>query len=247
MTRDGLRKYMKDPSMEMGLKYVQTRASGLGRYFLERGVQLLCSWIPGPLGVGLRTALYHGLFGQKSHMAFIEAGVEIFFMDAIHFGKGVYVDSLCRLHGSAAEIILGNNNRVMRGAYVCSYVSNARSGEGIITGDDCWIGVNAVLGSGQGGLHIGDNVLIGPNAVIVTGNHDYERVDLTAVEQDYYGLPIHIGNNVWIGANATVLGGATIGDHSVIAAGAVVSGNVPPYTVVGGVPARKIRDIQRSK
>ncbi len=246
MTQDGLGKYMKDPSMELGLKYIQTRASGLGRYFLERGAQLLCSWIPGPIGVGIRAAIYHRLFGQKSQTAFVEAGVEFFFMNAIHFGKGVYVDSHCRLHGSSAEIILGNNNRVMRGAYLCSYVSNARSGEGIVTGDDCWIGVNAVLASGQGGLHIGDNVLIGPNAVIVTGNHDYERVDLTAVEQNYYGIPIHIGNNAWIGANSTVLGGATIGDHSVIAAGAVVSGNVPPYTVAGGVPARVIREIQKN-
>ncbi len=243
LTEDGLQNYMKDPSVGLGLKYIHTRASGVRRYFLERGIQLLCSWIPGPVGLMLRAALYHRCFHQDSKMAFIEAGAEFFYMNAICLGNGVYVDRYCRLHASNAEIVLGNNSRVMTGAYLCSYVSNSRPGEGIVTGSECWIGVNAVLGSGQGGLYIGNNVLIGPNAVIVTGNHDYEKMDLTAIEQVYYGTPIHIGDNVWIGANAVVLGGVTIGNHAVIAAGAVVAGDVAPYTVVGGVPARKIRDI----
>ncbi|MFZ2633420.1 MAG: acyltransferase [Desulfosalsimonadaceae bacterium] len=245
MTTDGLQNYMEDPSVGLGLKYIHTRASGLWRYLLERGTQLLCSWIPGPVGLVFRAALYHRFFHRDSKLAFIEPGVELFYMDSICFGKGGYVDTHCRLHASKAVIKLGNNNRLMRGAYLCTYVSNARTGEGIVTGSECWIGVNSVLGSGQGGLFMGNNVLIGPNAVIVTGNHDYERADLTAIEQEYYGKPIHIGDNVWIGANAVVLGGVTIGDHAVVAAGAVVADDVAPYTVAGGVPARKIRDIDK--
>ena len=178
-------------------------------------------------------------------MGFIESSVDLLYMDSILLRKGVYIDKYCRLHASNAEIILGNNNRIMKGAYIRSYVSNARKGEGIITGSECWIGVNATLDSGQGGLTIGNNVLIGPNVVIITDNHDYERTDVSAIEQEYYGKPIHIGDNVWIGANAVVLGGVSIGEHSVVAAGAVVSSDVAPYTVVGGIPAKKIRDIQR--
>jgi acetyltransferase-like isoleucine patch superfamily enzyme len=247
LTTDGLQNYMEDPSFGLGLKYIHTRASGLWRYFLERVIQLLCSWIPGPIGLVFRAVLYHRFFQRDSKLAFIEPGVELYYMDSIYFSKGVYVDRHCRIHASKATIELGKNNRLMRGAYLCTYVSNARTGEGIVTGSECWIGVNAVLGSGQGGLYIGNNVLIGPNAVIVTGNHDYEKVDLTAVAQEYYGKPIYIGDNVWIGANAVILGGVTIGEHAVIAAGAVVASDVAPYTVVGGVPSRKIRDIEKKR
>ena len=56
-------------------------------------------------------------------------------------------------------------------------------------------------------------------------------------------LPIHIGENVWLGANVTVLGGVTIGDNAVIAAGAVVTKNIPPNTVAAGVPARVVRTL----
>lgn len=236
---------MKDPSVGLGLKYIQTRASGMGRYFLERGVQLLCSWIPGPLGLVIRALLYRPFLHQGSNMGFIESSVDLLYMESILLRKGVYIDKNSRLHASDAEIILGNNNRIMKGAYVCSYVSNARKGEGIITGSECWIGINSHLQSGQGGLTIGHNVLIGPNVVISTGNHDYEKTELSAIEQEFYGKPIRIGDNVWIGANAVVLGGVSIGDHAVVAAGAVVTDDVPPYTVVGGVPAKKIRDIKR--
>jgi acetyltransferase-like isoleucine patch superfamily enzyme len=245
LEKDGLKNYMQDPSVGLGLKYIQTRASGLGRYFLERGIQLLCSWIPGPLGLVVRAVVFRSFLHKGSDKGFMESNVDLLYMNSICLRKGVYIDKYCRIHASEAEIVLGENNRVMKGAYVCSYVSNARKGEGIITGSGCWIGINANLQSGQGGLTIGNNVLIGPNTVISTGNHDYERTDIPAVEQEFYGKPIHIGDNVWIGSNAVVLGGVRIGEHSVVAAGAVVTDDVAPYTVVGGIPAKKIRDIQR--
>lgn len=235
---------MADPSVGLGLKYIQTRASGWGRYFFERGIQLLCAWLPGPIGLIIRAACYRPLLQKGSGMGFIEPHVDLFYMNSILLKEGVYIDKYCRLHASKAEIVLGKNSRIMKGAYVCSYVSNARKGEGIQTGSGCWIGINAHVQSGQGGLSIGNNVLIGPNVVISTGNHDYEKTDLDATEQEFYGKPIRIGDNVWIGANAVVLGGVTIGEHAVIAAGAVVTEDVPAYMAVGGVPARKIRDIK---
>jgi acetyltransferase-like isoleucine patch superfamily enzyme len=128
----------------------------------------------------------------------------------------------------------------MYGAYLCTLVSSPREGEGIVAGRRCWFGVNAVVASGQGGVFLGDNVLIGPNAVIVTGEHEYRRTDLEAVDQEYSGRAIHIASDVWIGANASVLGGVSIGEHAVVAAGAVVTHDVPPRTVVGGVPARAL-------
>lgn len=91
----------------------------------------------------------------------------------------------------------------------------------------------------QGGVYIGDGALIGHNVVLATLNHALDP----ARRQDLYPAPIHIGRDVWIGANATVLPGVTIGDGAVVAAGAVVTKDVPPRTVVGGVPAKVLRAI----
>lgn len=168
-------------------------------------------------------------------------------MGSISCGAGVYVDALCRLHASRAEIEIGEGSRIMRGAYLCSYVSNAISGEGIRIGRQCWIGVGAIVASGRGGLYLGDNVLVGPGAILVTGGHDYRETGLSAIEQRYQGRPIRVGNNVWIGAGAVILGGSVIGERSVIAAGAVVSGEISPYSVAGGVPAKVIRKLSRSE
>ncbi len=91
----------------------------------------------------------------------------------------------------------------------------------------------------QGGIRIGDDVLIGHNVVLATLNHDLDpELRATTIPQ-----PIVVGNRVWIGANATVLAGVTIGDGAIVAAGAVVTREVDPKTVVGGVPARRIRSL----
>jgi acetyltransferase-like isoleucine patch superfamily enzyme len=242
--KESLRSYVAEASPATAMLYLRTRARNVGRYLLEQGLQALVSWIPGPLGMMVRSGLYRPLLANGSGSAFVESGVELFYMDSIRLGRSVYVDRLSRLHASVARIELGTGTRVMRGAYVSSYVSNARAGEGIVTGMNCWIGVDAVLSSGQGGIFLGDNVLIAAQTVVVCGNHDFAKIDLATLDQPYYGRPIRIGNNVWIGTHAVILGGVTIGDHAVIAAGAIVNADVEPYTIVGGVPARVLKRLQ---
>ncbi len=95
----------------------------------------------------------------------------------------------------------------------------------------------------QGGIEIGDDCLIGHQAVFATINHEFapeRRGDMTLA-------PIRLGKRVWIGAHATILAGVTIGDNSVVAAGAVVTRDVPPNVVVGGVPAKILRKIEAQK
>ena len=235
---------MAEASSATAMLYLRTRARNVTRYLLEQGLQNVVAWIPGPIGLLVRSALYRPLLAAGSKGAYLEPTVELFYMDNIRLGPSVYVDRFTRLHASVARIDLGPGTRVMRGAYLSSYVSNARPDEGIVTGSNCWIGVDAVLSAGQGGIFLGDNVLIAAQTVLVCGNHDFEKLDAATLDQSYTGRPIRIGNNAWIGAQVVILGGVTIGEHAVIAAGAVVNADVDPYTVVGGVPARVLKKLQ---
>lgn len=111
-------------------------------------------------------------------------------------------------------------------------------GKNIVLGERVFINSGCRF-QDQGGITIGDDAFIGHNVVLATLNHDldpYHRA--TTIPR-----PIVIGPRVWVGANATILPGVTIGDGSIVAAGAVVTRDVAPNIIVGGVPAEKIRDI----
>lgn len=112
-------------------------------------------------------------------------------------------------------------------------------------GKNIHIGKNVFINAGckfqdQGGIEIGDGALIGHNVVMATLNHAEDPSDRGSM------IPgaITIGKDVWVGANATILAGVTIGDGAIIAAGAVVTRDVPENTVVGGVPAKIIKEIE---
>ena len=92
----------------------------------------------------------------------------------------------------------------------------------------------------HGGITIGDDCQIGHNVVFATLNHGLAPED----RKTTYPAPIVLGKNVWIGSNATILQGVTIGDNAIVAAGAVVTKDVAANTVVGGVPAKFIRNIE---
>ena len=111
-------------------------------------------------------------------------------------------------------------------------------------GKNITIGKRVFINSGckfqdQGGITIGDDVLVGHNCVIATINHamDPDR------RADMMVAPVTIGDKVWIGANVTILQDVTIGEGAIIAAGAVVNRDVPPRTIVGGLPARILKHL----
>ena len=91
------------------------------------------------------------------------------------------------------------------------------------------------------GMKIGDYVMIGPYSLFASVHHKFDDWKTPMILQKPEVQPIVIEDDVWIGANVTVLGGVTIGRGSIIAAGAVVTKDVEPYSIVGGVPAKLIR------
>ncbi|ASN06302.1 sugar O-acetyltransferase [Virgibacillus necropolis] len=114
-------------------------------------------------------------------------------------------------------------------------------------GKNITIGKNVFFNTGcsfqdRGGISIGNGCLIGMNVTIATLNHglSLETRNIT------YPSPVILGDNVWIGSSATILPGVTIGDNSVIAAGAVVTKDVPENTVVAGVPAKFIKKVSNN-
>lgn len=111
-------------------------------------------------------------------------------------------------------------------------------------GRNITIGQNVFINSccnfqDQGGITIGDGSLIGHKVVLATLNHGFLPEDRGTL----YPLPIRIGKNVWVGASATILPGVTIGNNAIIAAGAVVTKDIPVNSIVAGVPAKEIRTL----
>lgn len=112
--------------------------------------------------------------------------------------------------------------------------------KGLKLGDGVAVGWYAELDA-RGGITVGHDTNISSHVKLITGSHDINDPEFTA---DF--LPIHIGHHCWIGTGAMILQGVSIGDGAVVAAGAVVCKDVEPWTVVGGIPAKKIQDREQS-
>jgi acetyltransferase-like isoleucine patch superfamily enzyme len=133
--------------------------------------------------------------------------------------------------GGSVEIDAGSY--VERGALIDSF------GGAVVLGERVGVGPMSVI-YGMGGVTIASDTLLGPHVIIMAGNHNFDEVDATVRSQGMSSKGVQVGRDVWIGANATILDGVAIGDKAVIAAGAVVTKDVLPRTVVGGVPAEQI-------
>ena len=136
----------------------------------------------------------------------------------------------------AENIELGDHISLMARSYVY-----AHNGGFVRIGNWVSVNTNVQIGAADSGeIIIGNDAIIGPNVVIRASNHVYDRVDIPIREQGHSGGKIVIEDDVWIASNAVVLPDVVIGKGAVVAAGAVVTSDVPPYKIVGGVPAKII-------
>lgn len=115
------------------------------------------------------------------------------------------------------------------------YLSSGR--DKVTVGEFCQINENVFIQ----GANIGNYVLIAPNVTILASSHKYERTDIPISNQGEEFKPVRIEDDVWIGRNVIIMPGLKIGHGSIIGAGAVVTRDVNPYSIMGGVPAKLIR------
>lgn len=125
-----------------------------------------------------------------------------------------------------------------------------RYGQNVKIGDNCLINHNNLLQPGKGPngtISIGNYVHTGVNVMFMAFNHGFYTTEIPTKEQDYMDAPIVVEDDVWIGGGSIILSGVTIGKGAIIGAGAVVNKDVPPYAIVGGVPAKvlKYRNLER--
>lgn len=116
---------------------------------------------------------------------------------------------------------------------------NAVFGPQLEIGDNSGVGIDSEV---YGPVKIGQNVMMGPEVVIYTSGHRHDRTDITMIEQgDDVVKPVVIGNDVWIGRRVMIMPGVTVGDGCIIGAGAVVTKDIPPYSIAAGVPAKVVK------
>jgi acetyltransferase-like isoleucine patch superfamily enzyme len=221
--------------------YLDRQASSIIRYFYEQTILSLFGWIPTIIGIGVR-GLFYRLIMKMDGAAAIESRVRIRYADHIKLGHGVYIDEGAYLHACPQGIEIGPGTIVMHGAILHVYNFRNMQQSGIKIGRDSLIGEYSVI-RGQGGVQIGDRVYTSPFTQIIAVNHVFDDPDRPFVEQGITAEGIVIEDDVWLGAGAVITDGVKVGKGAVVAAGAVVTRDVPPHTVVGGVPAKVIKTI----
>ncbi len=187
------------------------------------------------------------LSGKFIYSLFLGKGVRFFNLKNIKFGKWVRLEDHVFLSALGnAPIEIGNKVRI--GAFSRLIISTSFNniGKYIKIGNNVGIGEFAYLG-GAGGLEIGDDCIIGQYFSCHPENHQFCDPEKLIRLQGVTRKGIKIGNNCWIGAKVTILDGVSIGTNCVIAAGAVVTKSVPEGSLIGGVPARILKTINKKE
>ena len=176
---------------------------------------------------------------------FLGKAVTILNKSNFQFGKNVTIESYTILDGYASEkIILGDNAKIGMFSKLLSTSHLSTYGKGLKMGNNSAIGDYTHFGA-PGGIVIGNDVIMGSYISFHSENHNFSDTGKLIREQGVSHLGITLGNNIWVGAKVTFLDGCKIGDNSVVAAGAVVKGEFPSNSVIGGIPAKIIKTIDR--
>jgi acetyltransferase-like isoleucine patch superfamily enzyme len=181
--------------------------------------------------------------GRTNGWMLADRGTHLLHARHIRAGRQFSLEEGCMIIGlSKRGIVFGDRCTVGRFAYIApSNPLLGEPGEGLKVGDHSNIGPYSYIGC-SGFIEIGSRVMMGPRVNLMSENHAFDRTDIPMKDQGVTRGFIRIEDDVWIGVNVTILANVTVGRGAIVAAGAVVTKDVPPYTVVGGVPAKVIKE-----
>lgn len=172
-------------------------------------------------------------------------GASIRFARHLHAGRDLIVEDYAEINCLARQkMVFGN--RVSIGKFAIIRPANAyggEMGEGLQVGNNSNIGPYCYIGC-SGLIRIGNNVMMSPRVSIYAENHVFDDADVPMKDQGVNRQTVVIEDDCWIAANSVILAGVTIGKGCVIAAGSVVTKDIPPYSIAAGVPARVIKQRQ---
>ncbi|MCH7407958.1 acyltransferase [Belliella sp. DSM 111904] len=194
------------------------------------------------LGNMIRGLWYRWRFKSTKGLFLIGKGVTIRQAKYIEVGKNFIAQDHCEINGLAEKgLIFGD--KVTVGSYAIIRPTNLYGGEagvGLKVGNNSSIGPYSYIGC-SGYIEIGDNVMMSPRVSIYAENHNFNDVDKPMIDQGVTRSFVKIEDDCWIAANSVILAGVTIGKGSIVAAGSVVTKDVPAYSIVGGNPAKIIK------
>ena len=189
-------------------------------------------------------SLLYGIFVlRKFKRVFVHPSSKILCSSKIKFGKNFSIGRNCYVNALSKEgLVCGDNVSMGFLTHVDLTGSMKNLGKGIKIGNNVGLGSHGHYGSGVGGLEIGNDTIIGNYVSFHPENHNYSDLSTPIRLQGVSGKGIKIGNNCWIGAKATFLDGAEIGNGCIIAAGALVKDKFPDNVIIGGVPAKILKN-----
>lgn len=211
--------------------------SGLGTY----DIIIILSGKIFDLIRGYRVKLF---LGSSKGLLFVGRRCKIRHKSRIHMGRTINIGDNVEINALSKEgIKIGNNVSILRNTIIeCTGVIR-NVGVGLEIGNNVGIAQNCFI-QVRGKVVIGNDVIFGPGVSVFSENHNFSDPDKPIREQGETRIGVTIEDAVWIGTRATILDGVTVGHHSIVAAGSVVNKDIPPYSIVGGVPAKIIKMIK---
>ncbi len=183
-------------------------------------------------------------FLKTGKPVFIGTKTKILNSKNISFGKSITIEKHSIIDGFAYQkIILGDCVKIGSFSNLNTTSHFSKYGKGLKMGNNSAIGDFAHFGA-AGGIEIGDDVIMGSYISFHSENHNFNDTTKLIREQGVTSKGIKLGNNIWVGAKVTFLDGCIVGDNCVVAAGAVVNGIFPSNVVIGGVPAKILKQIE---